>query len=76
MTCKDAVDVLADFLEQTLSGDMAGKLEEHLRGCEPCRAYLNTYRKTRGLVAATGKVEMPAELKAHLHRFLLDQLAK
>ncbi len=75
MTCEDAIAVLADFLEQTLSSDLASDLEAHLRDCEPCRAYLNTYRKTRGLVARAGHVEMPPELRARLRKFLMDRLA-
>jgi len=63
MTCKDAIAVLADFLEEALSPEAVRELEAHLRDCAPCRAYLNTYRKTRGLVARAGHAEMPAELK-------------
>ncbi len=76
MTCKDAIAVLADFLDQTLSPDIAEALEAHLRDCEPCRAYLNTYRKTRGLIARAGQAEMPAELKARLRQFLMSHLSK
>jgi len=74
MTCKDAIDIIADFLDQTLASDAIEELEAHLRDCEPCRAYLNTYRKTRGLVGEAGRVEMPEELKARLRRFLQGQL--
>jgi len=74
MTCKDAIDIIADFLDQTLTSDAVQELEAHLRDCEPCRAYLNTYRKTRGLVSEAGRVEMPEELKARLRRFLLGLL--
>ena len=74
MTCKDAIDIIADFLDQTLTSDAVEELEAHLRDCEPCRAYLNTYRKTCGLVGEAGRVEMPEELKSRLRRFLLAQL--
>ena len=73
MTCKDAIDIFADFLDQTLASDAGEQLEAHLRDCAPCRAYLNTYRKTRGLVSEAGRVEMPEELKSRLRRFLLEQ---
>ena len=76
MTCKDAIAVLADFLEETLSSEAGDALEAHLRDCEPCRAYLNTYRKTRRLVARAGRAPMPPELKTRLRQFLLDQLTK
>jgi hypothetical protein len=35
---------------------------------------VNTYTKTRTVVGHAGRVEMPAELRARLRRFLLDQL--
>ncbi len=74
MTCRDAIDIVAEFLDQTLTPDAVEELESHLRDCEPCRAYLNTYRKTRGLVGEAGRVDMPEELKARLRRFLLERL--
>jgi len=74
MTCRDAIDVLAEFLDQTLSREAAEDLEAHLRDCAPCRAYLSTYRATRGLVGKAGRVEMPAELRTRLRRFLIGQL--
>jgi len=76
MTCKDAIAVLADFLDETLPWEAAGALEAHLRDCVPCRAYLNTYRKTCRLVARAGRTPMPPELKTRLRQFLLDQLTK
>jgi mycothiol system anti-sigma-R factor len=74
MTCRDAIDAIADFLDQTLPRDAGEYLERHLRDCAPCQAYLNTYRKTRALVRREGRVDMPEELRARLRRFLLDQL--
>ena len=74
MTCKDAIDIIADFRDETLASSAVDELEAHLGDCEPCRVYLNTYRKTRGLVRAAGRVEMPEELTARLRRFLLGRL--
>jgi anti-sigma factor RsiW len=76
MNCKEAIEVLADFLDQVLSSEVAAALEAHLRDCAPCRAYLATYRETRGLVGEAGRIEMPAEMKARLRRFLLEQLGR
>ena len=76
LTCKDAIEILADFLDGTLPADAVETLEQHLHDCPPCVAYLKTYRKTRELVGRAGRVEMPAELKARLRRFLVEQLDK
>jgi anti-sigma factor (TIGR02949 family) len=75
MTCRDAIAVLADFLDDALDPHAVARLEAHLSDCEACRAYLATYRRTRGLVAQAGRVGMPAELRARLRQFLLDELA-
>ena len=74
MTCKDAIAIMADYLESALSPELVEKLEEHLRDCAPCRAYLATYRKTKSLAADAGRVEMPEEMKTRLREFLLAQL--
>ena len=55
MTCRDAIDVLAEFLDQTLSHEAGEALEAHFRDCPPCQAYLSTYRATRGLVGGGGQ---------------------
>jgi Putative zinc-finger len=74
MTCRDAIDMLADYLEAALGPGVAEALERHLRDCRPCQAYLNTYRKTRELAGRVGTEEMPPEMKEHLRRFLLEKL--
>jgi len=74
MTCRDVIDVLADYLEQALTPEIAADLERHLAGCEPCRAYLATYRRTRALGAQAARLEMPDEMKARLRQFLLERV--
>jgi len=74
VTCRELIAVLDDYLDGTLPGDMRAELESHLAGCEPCRAYLATYRKTRALGSAAGRVCMPSELAARLRAFLADKL--
>jgi len=74
MTCREAIDVLADYVDGTMPADLAAELERHLAGCDPCRAYLATYRATRALVSAAAAVEMPDEMKTRLRRFLAAQL--
>jgi len=76
LTCRDVVGLLADFLELTLTEEQIVDFEEHLAGCEPCRAYLNTYRRTKELTARTeGRAEMPEEMHKRLRDFLIRQLS-
>jgi anti-sigma factor RsiW len=74
MTCQELIDLLAEYLEQSLPADVATALERHLDGCEPCRAYLATYEKSRALGAEAQRLDMPDEMKDRLRRFLLERL--
>ena len=75
LTCRELVGLLADYLESALSHDLAGELEGHLAGCEPCQAYLNTYRRTKTLTAEAERADMPDEMKHRLRQFLLRALS-
>jgi hypothetical protein len=74
MTCRDVIGLLLEYLEATLDDDVVRRLEAHLEGCEPCRAYLATYRRTLGVVGAAGRVEMPAEMRRQLASLLAERL--
>ena len=75
LTCKDLIGLLLDYVEGTLGADVVEQFERHLQACAPCRAYLNTYQRTRELTGEVTRVEMPAEMKALLRELLLRQLA-
>jgi anti-sigma factor RsiW len=74
MTCQQIIDVLAEYLEQSLPADVAVALERHLADCVPCRAYLATYTRTRSLGAEAHRLDMPGEMKDRLRRFLVERL--
>ncbi len=74
MTCRDLIAVLDDYLDDALPQPARAELERHLAECAPCRAYLATYRKTREIGAAAGRIEMPDDMKRRLRRFLRANL--
>jgi anti-sigma factor RsiW len=76
MTCRDVIGLLLEYLEATLDDDVVFQLEAHLEGCEPCRAYLATYRRTSGVVAGAERVEMPPEMRRRLASFLAERLPR
>ena len=75
LTCREAIGLLADYLESALSEQEIRELEEHLARCGPCQAYLNTYRRTKDLTGKAEKVAMPEEMKDRLRTFLLRALS-
>ena len=78
MNCKDFIALLSDYLEASVTPETLAALEEHLAGCQPCQAYLRTYRRTRDVTAASERAAlppvMPEEMKARLRAFLLAEL--
>ena len=70
LTCREAIDLLLDFLEGALGPEHLATLDAHLAGCAPCRAYLNTYRRTRDLTARAAPPDMPGEMRDRLRDFL------
>jgi anti-sigma factor RsiW len=58
LVCRQAVDLMADYLDGTLDGHDRQRLETHLRGCPHCSEYLAQLRAT---IAALGRPE-PATL--------------
>jgi predicted anti-sigma-YlaC factor YlaD len=57
MVCRQAVELLTDYLEGALMGRDRARLEAHLADCEHCTAYLDQFRTT---IAALGQVEPEA----------------
>ncbi len=45
-TCRDATNLILDFLSGELSPETKAEFEKHLGICPDCVAFLNTYKKT------------------------------
>ena len=53
IACREAVELVTDYLEDTLSSKDRRRFERHLERCDGCTAYLDQVRAT---IAATGAV--------------------
>jgi anti-sigma factor RsiW len=66
MACIEVVEVVTDYLEGTLPARRRRLLEEHLKGCDGCDAYLEQMRRT---IETTGRLraeDIPPELEERL----------
>ncbi len=70
VTCKEAVDLLADFLERKLHPETQIEVETHMGDCAPCERFMQSYRKTSTLCRKALLKEAPAELMERLINFL------
>lgn len=64
MTCRDAIEVMIDYLDGTLEPHTLEEFEHHLKLCLWCVRYLSTYRQTIRMAGAAfpAEVEVPEEL--------------
>jgi anti-sigma factor RsiW len=77
LLCREAVELVTDYLEGTLSRSARARLETHLAGCPNCTAYVEQMRAT---IAAMGRLEPDAltpeardELVALYQRWIADR---
>jgi anti-sigma factor RsiW len=66
LKCVSGVELLADYLEGMLPADVSASLEQHVVGCERCRAFLASYQATPAILRAATDVVLPADLRASL----------
>jgi anti-sigma factor RsiW len=68
LTCQQAVELVTDYLEGTLSRRQRRLFEKHLRGCPNCSAYLLQIRTT---IELAGHIE-PDQLDEATRNGLVD----
>ena len=54
LVCRDAVELMSDYIEGSLSRRDRRRLEKHLAGCGACSAYLEQMRATIALTGTVG----------------------
>ena len=75
MTCRELVELLIDFVSDELPAEHRQRIEQHLRRCPPCEAYLASYQTTIRLTRQLPCEPIPPELERRL-RACLQELRK
>jgi anti-sigma factor (TIGR02949 family) len=73
-TCKDAINLLLEFLDGEMPPEESQHLREHLSGCAPCVDFLRTYKATPGLCRRALAQKMPQEVSARLTEYLRSRI--
>jgi anti-sigma factor RsiW len=68
LACREAVELVTDYLEGALTGRDRERLETHLAACPHCTEYLAQMRRTLDLL---GRIE-PEELAPEVQDELVD----
>jgi len=76
LTCQQVTALLVEYITETLAPQTLRALQEHLRTCEDCCAYLNTYRATIQATRTLRYDDMPAVLQDRLLSFLRTRVTR
>jgi anti-sigma factor RsiW len=74
MTCQQVVALLMDYMTGELEVQTALALQEHLRDCPECAAFLYTYQATIRAVRTLRNEDVPPALQHRVLSFLRYKL--
>lgn len=66
LTCQELVELITDYLEDSLRPEAREQFEVHLRDCEGCQRYVEQMRATIALVGRLPAAALPAAKREHL----------
>jgi predicted anti-sigma-YlaC factor YlaD len=61
LACNEFVELVTDFLDETLEESVETRVDDHLRLCEGCRNYLDEMRTTIATIGRIGPAAEPTE---------------
>ena len=62
VTCKDFLNELNDYLDDTVQGEVRQELEHHLSECPNCYVVCDTTKKTIQIYRGTEAYPIPSEV--------------
>jgi anti-sigma factor RsiW len=63
LVCQEMVELITDYLEDTLPRSQRRRFEAHLAGCEHCTEYLEQMRTTIRLTGRLRSEDMTPEMR-------------
>ncbi len=66
VTCKQFLDELGEFLDESVQGDVRRELEEHLNECPNCWVICDTTKRTIEIYRGVDPYPVPGEVHDRL----------
>jgi anti-sigma factor (TIGR02949 family) len=70
MKCREMLQHLSDYIDRDLDAALCQHIDSHMKGCKPCIAFINTLRKTVGVLKRQPRAALPAGLRSRLRKRL------
>ena len=67
ISCREVRRELANYMEDDLSRELSGRIEQHFLTCEGCFATYDSLRKVVRLISRTEIIELPEGFSARLY---------
>lgn len=75
LTCKEFLNELSDYLDQSLDAEIRAKLEKHITECPNCWVIADTTRKTIQIYKGMEPYPIPEEVRDRLMKALERKVA-
>jgi len=75
LTCRDFLNELSDYLEESGDAELRVKLEQHITECPNCWVIADTTRRTIQIYKGMDPYPMPADVEDRLMRALEKKMA-
>jgi len=75
LTCKEFLNELSDFLDESLDAEIRAKLERHITECPNCWVIADTTRKTIQIYKGMEPYPIPEDVQSRLMRALERKIA-
>jgi anti-sigma factor RsiW len=66
LTCQELVELVTEYLEDSLPAAERARFEEHIMTCPPCRAHIDQMRRTIQVVGHLSAETLPPAAEADL----------
>jgi len=75
LTCKDFLNELSDYLDESTDAELRTKLEQHITECPNCWVIADTTRKTIRVFKGMDPYPIPTDVETRLMRALEKKMA-
>lgn len=66
MACEDLVELVSDYLEDSLDPDTRTRVDLHLAGCDGCSNYLQQFRSTISTLGRVTEEQLDVDFRDRL----------